>query len=148
MNTIANISSLSEQQLRHEKEIQEQLGYLADIEAESDHRKNAINTCNRLAKRGYSEEGIADFVNVVDDLVHEYASLMKSNNVNCLISWLRYEIARFGTLAVANVNLLYHNSAMRLELFHQGSVGEASNRALIGTSHRRLEVQQIDSYQR
>src|SRR6476619_1003820 len=57
----SNHSSISQELESVERQKLEELTYLADTERESSLRREAYHTYEKLCKRGYSEQGIADF---------------------------------------------------------------------------------------
>ena len=81
----------------------EELAYLADTERESSLKRKADQTYQKLSKKGYSEQGIADLLEVVDDWVQENKST--PNDGNGLIGQLRNDLTTYGSLSVANISL-------------------------------------------
>lgn len=92
----------------------EELAYLADTERESSLKRKADQTYQKLFKKGYSEQGIADFLEVVDDLVQEIKST--PNDGNGFIGQLRNDLTTYGSLSVANISLQYQNNELAFSI--------------------------------
>ena len=63
----SNHSSISQEVESIKREHIDGLTYLADTEMGSSLRREANHTYEKLSKKGYSEQGIADFLEVLDD---------------------------------------------------------------------------------
>ena len=92
----------------------EELTYLADTEMGSSLRREANHTYEKLSKKGYSEQGIADFMEVLDDMVQEKKS--GQNGGNSLIGQLRYDLTTYGSLSVAINSLMYQYNDLTLRV--------------------------------
>jgi hypothetical protein len=67
----SNHFSISQDLETVKKQKIEELAYLADTEMESSLKRKAIHIYHKLSKEGYSEQSIADLLEVVDDMVQE-----------------------------------------------------------------------------
>ena len=63
----SNHFSISQETETVKKQKIEELAYLADTETESSPKREAIQTYNKLSKKGYSEQIIADLLKIVED---------------------------------------------------------------------------------
>jgi len=94
----------------------EELAFLADTERESTLKREAIHTYEKLSKKGYSEQGIADFLEVLDTVVQDKKS--GQNGGNSFIGELRNDLTIYGSLLVAKITLLYENSELQLSILN------------------------------
>ena len=91
-----------------------ELTYLNDSERESSLRREAYHICEKLYKKGYSEQAIVDFLEVLDTMILKKKS--GQNGGNGLIAQLRNDLTIYGNLSVAIVNLMYQHSDLTLRL--------------------------------
>lgn len=110
----SNHPSISQQLESIKKLKAEELTFLADIERESSLKREAIHTYKKLSKKGYSEQGIADFLEVLDAMIQEKKG--SPNGENSLIGQLRNDLTTYGSLSVAIVNLMYQHSDLTLSV--------------------------------
>ena len=101
----SNHSSISQEVESIKREHIDGLTYLADTEMGSSLRREANHTYEKLSKKGYSEQGIADFLEVLDDVVQEKKS--GQNGGNSFIAQLRNDLNTYGSLSVATISLMY-----------------------------------------
>ena len=92
----------------------EEITYLADTERESSLRREANHTYEKLSKKGYSEQGIADLLEVLDTMVQEKKS--GQNGGNSFIGQLRNDLTTYGSLLVAKITLLSENSELAFSI--------------------------------
>jgi uncharacterized protein YnzC (UPF0291/DUF896 family) len=95
-----------------EKE-KEELANLADIQIQSTLRKEAIDTYNKLAKKGYSEQAIADMLQVIHDVAQECKGRASTS---CFLAQLRSDLSMYGSTLVANVNLQFENNDLTFRI--------------------------------
>lgn len=77
-------------------------------------RREANHTYEKLSKKGYSEQGIADFLEVLDDVVQEKKS--GQNGGNSFIGQLRNDLNTYGSLLVAITSLMYQYNDLTLSI--------------------------------
>ena len=110
----SNHSSISHEVESIKRQHIDGLTYLADTEMGSSLRREANHTYEKLSKKGYSEQGIADFMEVLDDMVQEKKS--GQNGGNSLIGQLRYDVTTYGSLSVAINSLMYQYNDLTLRV--------------------------------
>jgi hypothetical protein len=110
----SNHSSISQEVESIKRQHIDELTYLADTERGSSLRREANPTYEKLSKKGYSEQGIADFLEVLDDMVQEKKS--GQNGGNSLIGQLRYDVTTYGSLSVAINSLMYQYNDLTLRV--------------------------------
>jgi hypothetical protein len=99
----SNHSSISQEVESITKLKMEELTFLADTERESSLKREAIHTYEKLSKKGYSEQGIADFLEVLDTMIQKKKG--SPNGGNSLIGELRNDLTTYGDLLVAKIKL-------------------------------------------
>jgi hypothetical protein len=104
----SNHSSISQELESITRLKMEELTYLADTERGSSLRREANHTYEKLSKKGFSEQGIADLLEVLDTIVQEKES--GQNGGNSLIGELRNDLTTYGSLLLAKISLLYENN--------------------------------------
>ncbi len=121
----SSVFSISQEHETIQKRKIEELGYLADTEIKSTLRREAIRTYEKISKRGYSEQGIADLLAVVDDIVQEYK--YSPNSGNGFIGQIRNDLSIFGSLSVANISLKYQNNELNQAILRYNQNATRSN---------------------
>jgi flavin-binding protein dodecin len=92
----------------------EELTFLADTERESSLKREAIHTYEKISKKGYSEQGIANLLEVLHTMIQEKKG--GQNGGNSLIAQLRNDLTTYGSLSVAIVSLMYQNSELAFSI--------------------------------
>jgi hypothetical protein len=110
----SNHSSISQEVESIKGQKIEELTFLADTEMESSLKRQAIHTYEKLSKKGYSEQGIADFLEVLDTMIQEKKG--GQNGGNSLIGELRNDLTTYGSLLVAKISLMYENNDLAFRI--------------------------------